>query len=149
MQYCAKKCYYWNPSTRLEGWTGKAEIFDKINQRLKKLKGGASGKFKKLVLETWKYDGLKDKNKEQKPSSNDLKGKDTDLTNRRNLGAYVTFTHLTALGATDLVNRKLGSLYNSWALNLGTDIHIYNDRNRFNYTITYTATALDVIDSSK
>ena len=47
------------------------------------------------------------------------------------------------------MNRGLGSLYNSWALDSGTDIHICNNRNRFNYTITYVAFTLDVIDSSK
>jgi hypothetical protein len=47
------------------------------------------------------------------------------------------------------VNRGPGSLYNSWALDSGTDIHICNDRNRSNYTITHPATALDVIDSGK
>jgi len=102
-----------------------------------------------LALETWKYDGFKDENNEQKLSLNDLKGKDNDSTNRRNLSAYIAFTHLTALGAINSVNRGLGSLYNSWALDSRTDIHICNNRNRFNYTMTHTATALDVIDSSK
>ena len=92
--------------------------------------------------------GSKDDKKEQ-PKLVDLKGKDTDFTPCRNLGAYIAFTHLTALGATDIVNCGLGSLYNSWALDLGTDIHICNNRNRSNYTMTYAAFALDVIDSSK
>ena len=47
------------------------------------------------------------------------------------------------------MNRGPGSLYNSWALDFRTNIHICNDRNRFNYTITHLATALDIIDSSK
>ena len=152
MQHRAEKCYYWNPSIRPEGWSGKTEIFDKINERLKKLKGGAGGRLKKLALETWKYDGLKDENKEQKPSSDDPKGKDTDSTNRRNLGAYMASSHLTshtALLANDSVNRGPGSLYNSWALDTRTDIHICNDRNRSNYTMTHPASATDVIDSGK
>jgi hypothetical protein len=146
--HVARKCLYWNPSIRPEGWTGDAEIFDKINQRLKKMR---NQQFKQLVLESWKYDGitkgLKDDKKDQsKPV--DLKGKD-ESTNRRNLGAYVASTHLTALGATDSVNRGPRSLYNSWALDSRTNIHICNDRNRSNYTMTYIATALDVIDSGK
>jgi hypothetical protein len=79
----------------------------------------------------------------------DLKAKDTNSTPRRNLGAYVASLHLTALGTTDIVNYGLGSLYNSWALDFRTDIHICNDWNRFNYTMTYLAIALDVIDSGK
>jgi len=47
------------------------------------------------------------------------------------------------------VNRGPGSLYNSWALDLGTDIHICNNRNRSNYMMTHAASALDVIDSGK
>ena len=47
------------------------------------------------------------------------------------------------------MNRGPGSLYNSWALDLGTDIHICNNRNRSNYTMTHAASALNVIDSGK
>ena len=151
MQHRPKKCYYQHPSIRLEGQTRKLEVFDKINQALDKTK---SKNFKKLALETQKYDSIKDKKNELKLVN--LKAKDTDITPRCNLGAYVISLHLTPnphialLGANnDLVNRKLGSLYNSQALNFRTNIYICNDRNRFNYTITYLAFALDVIDSSK
>jgi hypothetical protein len=87
--------------------------------------------------------------KKEQPKPVDPKAKDIDITPRRNLDAYVASSHLTALGTTDTVNHRLGSLYNSWALDSRTDIHICNDRNRSNYTMTYLATALDVIDSSK
>jgi hypothetical protein len=116
-----------------------------------------SQNFKQLVLESWKYDGFEKakEDKKEQPSSSDLK--DTDITPHRNLGAYVASSHLTPiphtalLGANnnDTVNRGLGSLYNSWALDSGTNIHICNDRNRSNYTMTRAASALDVIDSSK
>jgi hypothetical protein len=43
----------------------------------------------------------------------DPKAKDTNSTPRRNLGAYVASSHLTALGTTDIVNYRLGNLYNS------------------------------------
>jgi len=56
--------------------------------------------------------GSKDDKKEQ-PKPVDPKGKDTNSTPRRNLGAYIASTHLIALGATDTVNRGPGSLYNS------------------------------------
>jgi hypothetical protein len=79
----------------------------------------------------------------------DLKAKDTDITPRRNLGAYVTSLYLTALGTTNIVNYRLGSLYNSWALDSRTNIYICNNRNRSNYTMTRVASALDVIDSGK
>ena len=91
--------------------------------------------------------GLKDDKKEQKLVN--LKGKDFDLTNRRNLSAYVAFTHLIILKATNLVNCGLRSLYNLWALDLRTDIYIYNDQNYSNYIITYITIALNVINSSK
>jgi len=68
-----------------------------------------SKNFKKLALETWKYNGIKNAKEKEQAKSTDLK----DPTNRRNLGAYVASTHLTALGATDSANRGLGSLYNS------------------------------------
>ena len=106
MQHCAEKCYYWHPFIRLEGQTRKLEVFDKINQALDKTK---SKNFKKLALETWKYDSIK---KEQ-PKLVDLKAKDTDITPRYNLGAYVASLHLITLRTTDTVNYKLGSLYNS------------------------------------
>jgi hypothetical protein len=149
MQHRPEKCYYWHPSIRLEGWSGKPEIFDKINQALDKTK---SKYFKKLAFETWKYDGIKNAKDDKKEQAKSTDPKDP--TNRRNLGAYVASSHLTsiphtALGATNSVNRGPGSLYNSWALDSGTDIHIYNDRNRSNYTITHIATALDVINSNK
>jgi hypothetical protein len=79
----------------------------------------------------------------------DLKAKDTNSTPRRNLGVYVASSHLTTLRTTNIVNYGLGSLYNSWALNSRTDIYICNNRNRFNYIITYLAIALNVIDFSK
>ena len=142
MQHRPKKCYYQHPSIRLEGQTRKLEVFDKINQALDKTK---SKNFKKLALETWKYDGIK---KEQLKLV-DLKAKDTDITPRRNLGAYVISLHFIALRITDIVNYRLGSLYNSWALDSRTNIYICNDRNRSNYTITRVASTLDVIDSSK
>ena len=50
----------------------------------------------------------------EQPKLDDLK--DTNLTPRRNLGAYIASSHLTshtALLANDSVNRGLGSLYNS------------------------------------
>ena len=136
-------CYYQNPFTRLEGWSGNLEIFDKINQALERTK---SEPFKQLVLESQKYNGIKT----EQPKLDDLK--DTNLTPRRNLGAYIASSHLTshtALLANDSVNRGPGSLYNSQALNTRTDIHICNDRNRSNYTITHPASATNVIDSSK
>ena len=112
MNYSAKKCYYQNPFTCIKGQSRKPEIFDKINQALDKIK---SKPFKQLVLESWKYDGikgLKDDKKEQLKLV-DLKGKDTNFIPRYNLGAYIAFTHLITLGATDIVNRRLRSLYNS------------------------------------
>ena len=57
--------------------------------------------------------------------------------------------HTALLRATDIVNCGPKNLYNSWALNLETDIYIYNNRNCSNYIITYIATALDVINFSK
>ena len=148
MNYSAKKCYYQNPFTCLKGQSRKPEIFDKINQALDKIK---SKPFKQLVLESWKYDsmkGSKDDKKEQLKLVN-LKGKDTNFTPRYNLSAYITSIHLIILRATDIVNCRPRSLYNSQALNLGTNIHICNNRNRSNYTMTYAAFALNVIDSSK
>ena len=112
MNYSAKKCYYQNPFTCLKRQSGKPEIFDKINQALNKIK---SKPFKQLVLESQKYDsikGLKDDKKEQLKLV-DLKGKDTNFTPRRNLSAYIAFIYLIALGATDIVNCRLRSLYNS------------------------------------
>ena len=151
MQHCPKKCYYQHPFIRLEGWTRKLEVFDKINQALDKTK---SKNFKKLALETQKYDSIKDKKNKLKLV--DLKAKDTNSTLCRNLGAYVAslyltpILHIALLGANNnLVNYKLRSLYNSQALNSRTNIYIYNNRNRFNYIITYLAFALNVIDSSK
>ena len=112
MNYSAKKCYYQNPFTCLKGQSRKPEIFDKINQALDKIK---SKPFKQLVLESWKYDGikgLKDDKKEQLKLV-DLKGKDTNFTPRRNLSAYIAFIYLIALKATNIINYKLRSLYNS------------------------------------
>jgi hypothetical protein len=43
----------------------------------------------------------------------DLKAKDTNITPRCNLGVYVISLHLIILGITDIVNYRLGSLYNS------------------------------------
>ena len=106
MQHRPEKCYYWHPSIRLEGWTRKPEVFDKINQALDKTK---SKNFKKLALETWKYDSMK---KEQLKLV-DLKAKDTDITLRRNLSAYIISLYLIALGTTNIVNYKLSNLYNS------------------------------------
>jgi hypothetical protein len=51
--------------------------------------------------------------KKEQPKPVDPKAKDTDLTPRRNLGAYVASSHLIALGTTDIVNHGPGSLYNS------------------------------------
>ena len=56
--------------------------------------------------------GSKDDKKEQ-PKLVDLKGKDTNFTPRRNLGAYIASIHLIALRATNIINYRLGSLYNS------------------------------------
>jgi hypothetical protein len=100
-----------------------------------------------LALETWKYDSIKDKKNELKLV--DLKAKDIDSAPRRNLSAYVISLYFTALGTTNIVNYRLGSLYNSQALDSRTDIYICNNRNRFNYTMTYLAIALNVIDFSK
>jgi hypothetical protein len=54
----------------------------------------------------------------------DPKAKDTDITPRRNLSVYVASLHLIALRTTDIINYKLSNLYNSWALNSKTNIHI-------------------------
>jgi len=51
--------------------------------------------------------------KKEQPKLVDLKAKDTDITPRRNLSAYIASSHLIALRTTDIVNYKLGSLYNS------------------------------------
>jgi hypothetical protein len=42
-----------------------------------------------------------------------LKAKDTDITPCCNLSAYIASLHLTILRTTDIINYKLGSLYNS------------------------------------
>jgi hypothetical protein len=73
-----------------------------------------------------------------------------DITLCWNLGVYVASSHFTILGTNyDPINCGLGSLYNSWALDFGPNIYICNNRNHFNYIITYLATALDVIDFGK
>jgi hypothetical protein len=43
----------------------------------------------------------------------DLKGKDTNLTPRYNLSAYIASIHLTTLKATNIINHKPSNLYNS------------------------------------
>src|SRR6266536_717335 len=54
-----EKCYYVTPSTRLPGWNGKPETFDKINKKLTSLKPIRGVSRKDIFESRYKYDGFK------------------------------------------------------------------------------------------
>ena len=92
MTYTARNCYYQNPFTRLEGQSGKLEIFDKINQRLDQINNKP---FKQLVLESQKYNSFEKAKEDKEEQLIDLGGTDTNFTPCRNLGAFFASSHLT------------------------------------------------------
>jgi Reverse transcriptase (RNA-dependent DNA polymerase)/GAG-pre-integrase domain len=124
-------CYYINEQVRPEGWKGKKETFDK----LKKLQND-DPEFKKKV----------DKAKERTPDSQSEPSKEPPTPPSETSKLPVKATGMVAYSSFD-GRTAPHHLKDCWILDSGSDIHVCNSRNRFNYV--RPAGCEDTISSGK
>lgn len=122
-----KACNYITPSTRPQGWKGKAEIFDIINK--------AKPKTLEWFKTAFKYDGID-------------KGTTSSTTDGTTTGTTLVVAATTLSSFTTSLNGEF-KLYNSWMIDNAADAHVCNDSRRSNFQKTRDADPGDIIYAGK